>query len=98
MTKFNTTAGKPPAMVVSDEGSGRLTKLAIAASDRFPDVAEELQIEMERAQVLSTATIPEGVVQNGIDAWSIILTSSNAGASRSSTRARLISRRAGFRS
>lgn len=64
MTKFNTTAGKPP-IVVSDEDYVRLTKLATAALDRFPDVAEELQIEMERAQVLSTATIPEGVVQMG---------------------------------
>jgi regulator of nucleoside diphosphate kinase len=64
MTKFNATAGKPP-IIVSDEDYVRLTKLATAASDRFPDVAEELQIEMERAQVLSTATIPEGVIQMG---------------------------------
>ncbi|MDF2620528.1 MAG: GreA/GreB family elongation factor [Xanthobacteraceae bacterium] len=62
MTKFSTTAGKPP-IVVSDEDYGRLTKLAMAAIERFPEVAEELQIELERAQVLSTATIPEGVVQ-----------------------------------
>jgi regulator of nucleoside diphosphate kinase len=40
-----------------------LTDLALAARDRFPDVARELEAEMARASIADAAAIPTSVVK-----------------------------------
>lgn len=52
-----------PRIVVSDIDFKRLTDLALGAHDRFPEVAEELEIEMGRAEVVGAASVPENVVR-----------------------------------
>lgn len=52
-----------PRIVVSDIDFKRLTDLALGAHDRFPEVAEELEFEMGRAEVVHAASIPSGVVR-----------------------------------
>jgi regulator of nucleoside diphosphate kinase len=54
-----------PSIIVSQTDQGRLTTLATDALDRFPEVAEELLCEMERAEVLATEAVPPNVVQMG---------------------------------
>ncbi|GAB1582665.1 MULTISPECIES: nucleoside diphosphate kinase regulator [Phyllobacteriaceae] len=64
MTQSKKTSRKP-RIVVSDIDYKRLTNLAADAYDRFPEVAEELQIELDRAQVKPAASVPSDVVQMG---------------------------------
>jgi regulator of nucleoside diphosphate kinase len=54
-----------PSIIVSDTDQRRLTTLATDALERFPEVAEELLSEMERADVVTPDTIPRNVVQMG---------------------------------
>lgn len=52
-----------PRIVVSDTDFKRLTDLALGAIDRFPEVAQELEIEMGRAEVVQEASVPANVVR-----------------------------------
>lgn len=54
-----------PRIIVSNIDHKRLTDLAIGAVNRFPDVAEELQSEMDRAEVTNAGSVPTNVVQMG---------------------------------
>lgn len=54
-----------PRIVVSDYDFRRLTDLAAAVETRFPDVAEELQAEMDRAEVVAAEALPPDVVRMG---------------------------------
>jgi regulator of nucleoside diphosphate kinase len=56
-----------PSIIVSDTDQRRLTTLATDALERFPEVAEELLSEMERADVVTAEAIPPNVVQMGTD-------------------------------
>ena len=56
-----------PSIIVSDTDQRRLTILATDALQRFPEVAEELLSEMERADVVTAEAIPPNVVQMGSD-------------------------------
>ncbi|PRD42863.1 nucleoside diphosphate kinase regulator [Phyllobacterium phragmitis] len=56
---------RKPKIVVGDVDYKRLTDLAAAAQERFPEVAEELQSEMDRAHVVQAGTVPAKVVQMG---------------------------------
>lgn len=56
---------KKPEIVVSDVDHWRLSNLATAARDRFPDVAEELQAEMVRASIAEAGAMPADVVTMG---------------------------------
>ncbi|ADH88113.1 hypothetical protein Snov_0785 [Ancylobacter novellus DSM 506] len=68
MTKFNTTAGKPP-IIVSDEDYGRLTKLATAASDRFPTLPRNmLRAVSTRRMPIAHGPIRPPPVIGGLDA------------------------------
>jgi regulator of nucleoside diphosphate kinase len=58
-------ANTKPSIVVSDLDSSRLTDLALAAQARVPDVTGELLAEIERARIVSAASIPPTVVQMG---------------------------------
>jgi regulator of nucleoside diphosphate kinase len=64
VTELLNSRGKP-RIVVSDIDYKRLTDLAAGAQRRFPDVAEELQSEMERAEVVSAGSVPPQVIQMG---------------------------------
>jgi regulator of nucleoside diphosphate kinase len=54
-----------PSIIVSDTDQSRLTTLATDALDRFPQAAQELLSEMERAAVVSAEAVPPNVVQMG---------------------------------
>jgi regulator of nucleoside diphosphate kinase len=54
-----------PSIIVSEMDQRRLTTLATDALERFPEVAEELLSEIERADVVSAETVPPNVVQMG---------------------------------
>jgi regulator of nucleoside diphosphate kinase len=54
-----------PNIIVSDTDQNRLTTLATDALDRFPQAAQELLSEMERAAVVSAEAVPPNVVQMG---------------------------------
>ena len=54
-----------PEIVVSDVDHWRLSNLATAARNQFPDVAEELQAEMVRADIAEPGTMPADVVTMG---------------------------------
>lgn len=54
-----------PTIVVSDTDHARLSALATGALARFPDIAEELQSEMTRAEVVSASALPAHVVRMG---------------------------------
>lgn len=56
-----------PSIIVSDTDQRRLAILATDALQRFPEVAEELLSEMERADVVTAEAIPPNVVQMGSD-------------------------------
>jgi regulator of nucleoside diphosphate kinase len=62
MVQSNEGAVKP-RIVVSDNDFKRLTDLALGAIDRFPEVAQELEIEMGRAEVVQEASVPANVVR-----------------------------------
>jgi regulator of nucleoside diphosphate kinase len=69
---------KKPAIVVSEVDYKRLTNLALAARDRFPDVADELHAEMARASIADAAAMPSNVVMMG----SVVEFRSGAGVQR----------------
>jgi regulator of nucleoside diphosphate kinase len=54
-----------PSIIVSDIDRDRLSALATAAIDRFPDVAEDLMGEMDRAKVVPSQSFPSGIVRMG---------------------------------
>ena len=54
-----------PSIIVSHTDQRRLTTLATDALERFPEIAEELLSEMERADVMIAEAIPPNVVQMG---------------------------------
>ncbi|MEH2509345.1 regulator of nucleoside diphosphate kinase [Nitrobacteraceae bacterium AZCC 1564] len=64
MTELMNPSSKP-RIVVSNTDHKRLTDLAAGALRRFPDVAEELQSEMDRAEVVSAGSVPTEVIQMG---------------------------------
>ncbi|WP_028032044.1 nucleoside diphosphate kinase regulator [Chelativorans sp. J32] len=58
-------SSRKPRIVVSDIDYRRLTNLAAGALSRSPEVAEELQGELDRAQVVPAGSVPADVVQMG---------------------------------
>ena len=54
-----------PTIIVSDRDQSRLTTLATDALERFPQAAQELLSEMERAAVVNAEAVPPNVVQMG---------------------------------
>jgi regulator of nucleoside diphosphate kinase len=54
-----------PSIILSAADERRLTDVAIAALDQAPEVAGELLLEIERAKVVPTHTVPGNVVQMG---------------------------------
>lgn len=64
MTLSVKTRGKP-RIVVSDIDCKRLLDLAAAVHDRLPEVAEELQAEMDRARLVPVRSLPDNVVRMG---------------------------------
>lgn len=58
-------SGRRPALVLGREDHERLTGLASAALDRFPEVAEELLGELERARLVAPARLPASAVRMG---------------------------------
>ena len=52
-----------PPILISDSEKQQLHKLARAAFNRMPDVAEELQFELERAETCPNAQVPPNVVR-----------------------------------
>lgn len=54
-----------PQIVVSDSDYARLSALATGALARFPDIAEELQSGLTRAEVVSASALPTHVVRMG---------------------------------
>ena len=56
---------KKPSIVVSHRDQGCLTALATGALTRFPEIAEELLSEMDRAEIVAPDAIPANVVQMG---------------------------------
>ncbi|WIM09920.1 nucleoside diphosphate kinase regulator [Enhydrobacter sp.] len=64
MTEFNPHRRKPK-IIVSDIDYKRLAGLAAAAQARLPEVADVLQSELERAQVVATDCVPSDVVRMG---------------------------------
>lgn len=67
-----------PRIIVNDVDFDRLTQLATSALDRFPEVAEELLIELDRAEIVPAVEIEDNVVQIG----STVLFETAAGAQR----------------
>ena len=51
-----------PPILISDNEKQQLHKIARAAFNRMPDVAEELQFELERAEVSGIA-VPRSLLQ-----------------------------------
>jgi len=64
MAQPRKTARKPK-IVLSEFDYHRLTGLAEAVEDRTPEIAEELQAEIDRANVVPDGTVPATVVQMG---------------------------------
>lgn len=60
---MNTTV--KPSIIVRHTDHARLTSLAMTASERDQDVAEELLIELERAEVVADELFPSNVVGIG---------------------------------
>jgi regulator of nucleoside diphosphate kinase len=54
-----------PRIIVSDTDHARLSDLATGALARFPEIAEELQAEMNRADIVSASALPGDVVRMG---------------------------------
>jgi regulator of nucleoside diphosphate kinase len=52
-----------PPIVIAETEVERLDRLARRAVDSNPEVAEELMIELERAQVCSAPAVPDNVVR-----------------------------------
>lgn len=62
---MNRTSGNKPTIVVSDVDYERLANLAASFSDRLPDLADELQSELDRARVVAAGAMPADVVRMG---------------------------------
>lgn len=58
------TRAKPP-IVVSEADYERLANLAATILDRLPELAGELQAELDRAAVVAAGAVPAGVVRMG---------------------------------
>ncbi|KXF76668.1 nucleoside diphosphate kinase regulator [Paramesorhizobium deserti] len=58
-------SSRKPRIIVSDIDHKRLINLAADAYDRFPEAAEELQIELDRARIVPAASVPADVVRMG---------------------------------
>lgn len=58
-------SARKPRIVLSELDYNRLTGLAEAVEDRTPEIAEELQNEIDRANVVATGSVPANVVQMG---------------------------------
>lgn len=56
---------RKPKIVLSEFDYDRLTGLAEAIEDRQPEMAEELQDEIDRANVIPNGTVPANIVQMG---------------------------------
>lgn len=56
---------RKPKIVIGAPDHARLTALAAAIQDRMPDLADELQAEMERAKVVAPRSVPTDVVRMG---------------------------------
>lgn len=65
MTQKPQKTPRKPRIIVSESDFERLTGLAETAMERIPEVAEELQAEMERAKVVPAGKIPADVVRMG---------------------------------
>lgn len=52
-----------PPILISDNEKQQLHKIARAAFNRMPDVAEELQFELERAETCPNTQVPPNVVR-----------------------------------
>lgn len=64
MTQSHPNRDKPP-IVVGDNDFERLMSLAEAAQSRLPEVADVLQAELDRAEVVAMGRVPAGTVQMG---------------------------------
>lgn len=58
-------SARKPKLVLSELDYHRLTGLAEAVEDRAPEIAEELQEEIDRANVVPNGAVPANVVQMG---------------------------------
>lgn len=58
-------SGDKPSITISEIDYDRLTDLAAVARDRSPEVADELQYELDRASVVADAEVPPSVVRMG---------------------------------
>jgi regulator of nucleoside diphosphate kinase len=63
---------RKPNIVVSHRDQDSLTTLATGAMTRFPEVAEELLFEMDRAEIVAPDAVPASVVQMG--SWVVFST------------------------
>ncbi|PRH84655.1 nucleoside diphosphate kinase regulator [Labrys okinawensis] len=54
-----------PSIIVNDVDFERLTQLATSALDRFPEVAEALLGELDRAEIVPATEVGHSVVQIG---------------------------------
>lgn len=52
-----------PPIVISDVDKSQLSKIARSAANRLPDIADELMIELDRAEVCDSGHVPFGVVR-----------------------------------
>lgn len=52
-----------PPIVISDVDKSQLSKIARSAANRLPDIADELMIELERAEVCESGRVPLGVIR-----------------------------------
>lgn len=64
MTQSHSNRDKP-RIVVSDIDFKRLMSLAAAAQSRLPEVADVLQAELDRAEIVAVDSVPAGIVQMG---------------------------------
>jgi regulator of nucleoside diphosphate kinase len=51
-----------PALLLSEADHGRLTGLAVAALERFPEAAQRLLAEAERAEIVADGALPEDAI------------------------------------
>lgn len=58
-------ANAKPNIVLSETDYGRLANIAASAFDRLPELAEELQAELDRASVVAAGAMPRNVVRMG---------------------------------
>lgn len=60
-----TKSQRKPPIVIGDVDHERLALLASGAADRFPDVADELMAELDRAKVKPQAKLDDTIIQMG---------------------------------